>query len=131
MCLQINRHVKLLKHLHGLIREKIKDHSRSSEWPSVRHEYLKKQSVCEACGSIKNLQVHHVMPFHLHPELELDASNLITLCMSENDCHLLIGHGDDWKCYNPSVRSDAQEFGSHPDDRRIIVERAKSGRLKD
>lgn len=123
--------MRVLKHLKGLIREKLKEKLRSPEWPEVRNKYLKNNPTCEACGSVKNLQVHHVEPFHLHPELELDDSNLITLCMSENDCHLLIGHGDNWRCYNPTVRQDSIEFRKNPANRQMITERVKIFRLKD
>jgi hypothetical protein len=54
------------------------------------------------------LNVHHVLPFHLKPELELDPSNLITLCSSlDKNCHLDIGHGDNFRAYNASVREYA------------------------
>jgi 5-methylcytosine-specific restriction endonuclease McrA len=81
---------------------------RSSGWPRVEKEHLILQPVCAGCGSKKCLQVHHKKPFHLHPELELEQSNLITLC--ENgvaNCHLNVGHLGDWKAYNPSVLADA------------------------
>ncbi len=81
---------------------------RSGHWPVVRAAYLVKQPVCEACGSSKGLQVHHRRPFHLHPELELDPTNLITLCGPEgHNCHLRIGHGFDYHSYNPHVAEDA------------------------
>lgn len=77
---------------------------RSSKWPRVEHEFLRKNPACAACGSIQHLNVHHKVPFHLDPKLELDEMNLITLCMSEGKhCHLLIGHGDSFKAYVPDV----------------------------
>jgi hypothetical protein len=78
------------------------------------------------------MQVHHVKPFHLHPELELEESNLISLCMGDNECHLFIGHGDSFKCYNPNVREDAAKFmTSSAKERKLIVEAAKKNRLTD
>jgi 5-methylcytosine-specific restriction endonuclease McrA len=60
-----------------------------------------------ACGyKGKNLQVHHIKPFHLHPHLELDPQNLITLC----EHHLLLGHLDAWDSYNERIREDAKHF---------------------
>lgn len=79
---------------------------RSSKWPKVEESFLKDNPTCAACGSTKHLNVHHKMPFHLDPSLELDPNNLITLCM-DKDCHLLIGHGDNFKAYNPDVQNDA------------------------
>ena len=63
--------------------------------------------MCRGCGTKKHLQVHHKKPFHLHPELELDPKNLITLCMDVWRCHIELGHSGDWKAYNPHVEDDA------------------------
>ena len=84
----------------GFIREHlIKRFTRSSKWPKVRKEHLKEQPFCVICGRKWNLQVHHIEPFHLKPELELDPKNLVTFC---GRCHLLFGHLNNWKRYNPS-----------------------------
>lgn len=88
---------------------------RSSEWVSVRNEFVRLHPRCEACGSAYNLNVHHVEPFHLRPDLELEPINLITLC---RDCHFRIGHDPDgkgpkkpsWLESNPNVRSDAKAW---------------------
>ena len=85
---------------------------RSSEWVGVRNEFVRLHPRCEACGSGYNLNVHHVEPFHLRPDLELEPSNLITLCREH---HFRIGHDPDgpgprkpsWLESNPNVRSDA------------------------
>src|SRR5258708_4754189 len=54
---------------------------RSSEWPRVEKEHRLHEPACVACGyQGPGIQVHHVRPFHLHPNLELDPRNLITLC---------------------------------------------------
>ncbi|GCE16544.1 HNH endonuclease [Dictyobacter kobayashii] len=59
----------------------------------------------------KGLQVHHIKPFHLYPELELDPNNLITLCeIRGRTHHLLIGHLDDWESYNIRVRADTKRY---------------------
>jgi len=79
---------------------------RSPKWPAAQKKHLKAHPTCASCGSAKNPQVHHKMPFHLHPELELDPTNFITLCM-DNDCHLIVGHGNSFKAYNPNVVQDA------------------------
>lgn len=76
---------------------------RSSKWPVVEREFLARTRACEACGSVTKLQVHHVLPFHLHPDRELDPSNLVALCMGRNACHLLIGHGDNFRAYTPDL----------------------------
>ncbi len=85
---------------------------RSPEWPRVEHEHRKREPACAACGyKGKHIQVHHVKPFHLHPHLELDPNNLITLCCARGrDHHLLLGHLDSWHSYNEHVRADAKHF---------------------
>ena len=77
---------------------------RSPLWPKVEHTFRTSHPNCAGCGGVDKLNVHHMQPFHLKPELELDPKNLITLCMGlGKDCHILIGHGDDFKAYNPAV----------------------------
>lgn len=77
---------------------------RSPLWKKVRKEHLKKENVCQGCGTKKGLQVHHIIPVHVDGSLELDPSNLITLCDSK--CHLLFGHLMDYKSWNPDVVQD-------------------------
>jgi 5-methylcytosine-specific restriction endonuclease McrA len=91
-------------------------HSRSPEWESVARAHLQIEPACMACGyKGKGLQVHHIKPFHLFPELELDPNNLITLCeIKGRDHHLLIGHLDNWESYNLNVRTDVKRF--HKED---------------
>lgn len=85
---------------------------RSPEWPKARAAYIKDHPECAACGyKGKENQVHHVTPFHLDPKLELDPSNLITLCgPGHRNHHLDIGHGGTYTCRNPNVREDAERF---------------------
>lgn len=77
---------------------------RSSGWKKVRAEYIQQHPECEACGSIEKLNVHHIKPFHEHPELELDVENLITFCRK---CHFWLGHKGNWSDSNPNCREDA------------------------
>lgn len=116
----------------SVLREVAKSKRRSSKWDSVRDAFLLEHPVCAACGSSKKLQVHHIVPFHLHPELELDVGNLIVLCMDENECHLEIGHGGSFRCYNPRVVVHALRFLSEkePGARKYIVEVCKMTREK-
>src|SRR5271154_2464130 len=107
---------KFAKVIHGLAREHIvKTLTRSGEWPTVRKHFLEKNPTCAACGGKSLLNVHHKEPFHLDPRLELDDNNLITLCI-RNLCHIDIGHGDDYKFYNPNVVKDAAEALAHPEN---------------
>lgn len=81
---------------------------RSSKWPRVRAEHLKLHPYCAVCMGTKDLNVHHMKPFHLHPELELEPTNLITLCdEAGRGCHLLFGHGLNYSAANEYVDTDA------------------------
>jgi cytochrome c553 len=77
---------------------------RSGQWRGVRDAYVAAHPTCEACGDKDAVQVHHVLPFHLWPEKELDPTNLITLCPR---CHIALGHLGDFRAFNPLVRQDA------------------------
>lgn len=81
--------------------------ARSPQWPAVRKQFLKWNPTCAACGGKNNLEVHHVQPFHLFPELELKPDNLIVLCETGGNCHLMIGHLKNWQSYNTLVREHA------------------------
>lgn len=115
--------------LHSKIREAIKANTRSPKWRALEKKVREEQGSCAACKSTKNLQVHHKQPFHLHPELELIEDNLICLCMDRNECHLKIGHGDNFKAYNPNAEADAKEFFNATfENREAIQARALANR---
>ena len=77
---------------------------RSPEWPKVRARFIEEHSVCEVCGTKKKLEVHHILPVHKYPKLELEFSNLITLC---DPHHFVFGHLCSFYSYNDTVREDA------------------------
>lgn len=83
---------------------------RSGHWPAARAAHLKEFPTCAVCGGNEKVEVHHIRPFHLHPDLELDQSNFITLCEANKDgfdCHLGFGHLGNFKSFNVGVMSDA------------------------
>ncbi len=103
---------------------------RSPHWPTVEHKFRKTHPVCEACGGSVNLNVHHKKPFHLHPELELDPNNLITLCMDgDKDCHIKLGHGGNFKAYNPNVEEDVAKVKANFQLLEEVATKAKTARL--
>ena len=77
---------------------------RSSKWPSVRKSHLALHPACEVCGTRKNLECHHIVPYNVRPEMELDFQNLITLCRKD---HLLFGHLNSFYSFNKDVKEDA------------------------
>lgn len=125
-----------LRHAYRLVqsnlRERRKAKERSPAWGGVRDRYLRAYPTCAACGGNKRLQVHHIIPFHLFPEKELDLENLITLCMSPLECHIRIGHGDDFQCYNPDVKAHVKMLMRADGAKRPFVETmSRMSRLKD
>jgi len=96
---------------------------RSSRWPKVRAEHLVCFPTCAACGSKTAIAVHHEKPFHLYPDLELDPTNLVTLCeCPSHNCHLIFGHNLSWRAWNPHVREDAAQFLDRIANRRVSAE---------
>jgi 5-methylcytosine-specific restriction protein A len=80
---------------------------RSSKWPKLRDEWLQDNPHCEVCRTAAGCEVHHIEPFHLKPELELDRTNLMTLC---RDHHFLFGHLMNWSAFNPDVVKDSEAW---------------------
>lgn len=87
---------------------KLRHAVRSPKWSSVRKKHLNNNTVCAVCGRTKKLEVHHIRPVHLFPDLELDPSNLITLCA--DPCHLMFGHLMDFKSWNKDIVKDSIDF---------------------
>lgn len=91
--------------------DKTQGKKRSSKWPTVRKKFLAENPTCAVCGATKGKrEIHHVHPFHLKPELELDPTNFITLCENKKDgvnCHLFLGHLGNFMSVNETVREDA------------------------
>ena len=83
---------------------------RSPHWPKVSGLWRQSHPTCAACGSLRKVQVHHIKPFHLFPELELVTTNLISLCEVKTiggNHHLLFGHSGNWTHINAAVVHDA------------------------
>ena len=87
---------------------------RSSRWPKIREEHLKRHPACAACGSVELLNVHHLQPFHQRPELELAPENLLTACRRH---HFYVCHDPDgpwapgrpdWSAANPKAREHCE-----------------------
>jgi len=82
---------------------------RSRAWKTVRAHYLKANPKCAVCESTKSLEIHHILPFHIAPDKELDPANLMTLCENKKygiNCHLLIGHLGNYRRVNLQCQID-------------------------
>lgn len=84
---------------------------RSREWAKVRKAHLELYPACACCGGTKKVEVHHIIPFHVAPELELNVTNLISLC-EKKQCHLAMGHLYNYKSYNKEVLQDLEYWKS-------------------
>lgn len=92
---------------------KLQGGRRSPKWRAIRETFLVLNPHCAACGvqTRSVLEVHHILPFHRFPELELEKGNLITLCeSSSHNCHFLFGHLLNWSSWNEKVREDAARY---------------------
>lgn len=103
--------------LDWLLQRQPDKYGRSGLWPKVRAEHLRREPTCAACGRSKDLEVHHILPYHEHPELELDDGkdgtgkdgNLISLC--RDPCHFYLGHLMNFAGRsNPHIREDAARY---------------------
>jgi len=81
--------------------------NRHLDWPRVKRKYLKTHRECAVCGRKTKLDVHHITPFWLDRNLELEQTNLITLC---GEHHTLVGHLMSTKSYNVNVVTDAAHW---------------------
>ena len=55
---------------------------RGSQWRKIRQEAIIRAPFCAMCGTRKNLQVHHVIPFRLTHDNSFD--NLVPLCVKHH-----------------------------------------------
>lgn len=87
--------------------------SRSGKWKRIRKEHLAASPACAVCGSVKKVEAHHKIPFHIDPSKELEPTNIITLCEKgpgKINCHLVVGHLGNYKLANPRVAADAESL---------------------
>ena len=82
---------------------------RSNQWPELRREFLQYNPLCAVCEKNRRIELHHIFPFYIRPDLELSKNNLIQLCREH---HFLFGHLLDFKKFNLQVRKDAKEWNN-------------------
>ena len=94
----------------------------SPKWPRVRKKWLQEHPNCAICGTNISLNVHHIKPFHLFPELELDPNNFITLCEGKvHTCHYVYAHMYNWEMFNPTIKEDAVIWSQKFADARAVL----------
>ena len=87
-------------------------------------EYKEAHPYCEATGTDKKVEPHHIYPVWMSPEKAADPNNFICLSTKVFGCnlHLLLGHNGDYvKGFNLFVREDAKRL------RERILSRQKVG----
>lgn len=82
--------------------------SRSPQWPTVRRKFLEGK-VCAACGGTEQLEAHHLVPFSVDRNRELNPENLLALCEHPARlCHFRVGHRYRWASYSRHATEDAE-----------------------
>jgi hypothetical protein len=93
----------------------------------AKQAYIKTHPECAICGATKGLEVHHVLPQHLYPDLACDFNNFITLHdgITNNGCHYFFGHFGDFKNkWNLNIRQYAlasRLFLNKMEPKRIFI----------
>lgn len=85
---------------------------RSRLWPALEKDFLRNNPTCHSCGGTKKLVVHHVIPYHYDTFLELEDSNLMTLCTDEKygiNCLKFCGYRGTYSLHNNEDARDVAE----------------------
>ena len=90
---------------------------RSSKWPKIRNDFIRQYPNCEACG-VKAETVHHIIPYHKNPLLELDTSNLISLC---DECHLVLAHLKSFQRFDSDIKEVTRLFKKKVENANINI----------
>lgn len=69
---------------------------RDPRFPARERDFLRRHPACVGCGRPATT-AHHVIPFHVRPDLEMDEGNWAAV---EKDCHYVIGHQRNWRKWN-------------------------------
>lgn len=100
---------------------------RSSVWPRVSDNFLRKNPRCAVCGQ-KATVAHHIVPVHIDKSKELDTDNLMPFCGTR--CHLPWGHLFSWRAYNPHAVGDAAEMRWNVEHRPLSEKERVEGLMR-
>lgn len=82
----------------------VRDKTQTSVYKKLKLEVLKRDKfTCLFCKTNANLAAHHIIPFWLCREAELDVENMVTVCKL---CHFKEAHLCDWHNVNLTLASD-------------------------
>ena len=79
---------------------------RGSQWLKVRTEAKRRHPFCALCGTTKNLQIHHVVPFRL--TFDNSQSNLVPLCVKHHKVVETLTH-------------EIEHAGSDPHTMKLVI----------
>jgi len=99
--------VKLFEKYFG---DKLFGAQRNPKWRNLRNQFIKVHPKCEVCGK-KGKIVHHILPVHKFPALELEEENLISVC---RECHFSFCHFFSWWSYNKDIKNDIERIKQRP-----------------
>lgn len=79
------------------------------QWKNYKRIYTHRHHplVCAACGDYRRVELHHIVPVSVSPELMCIDTNIVPLCHTH---HFIIGHLSNWNNYNPHVLADINRF---------------------
>jgi hypothetical protein len=77
---------------------------RSPKWRALQQRFVREKKCCFITRLRVDLEVHHKIPYHVRPDLELEWDNL---CLLTRPVHYLIGHHCNWAYYNQNFEEEA------------------------
>lgn len=99
---------------------------RSPKWRAVRDRFFRENPRCAFKGCTydgPHFSVHHLKPYHLFPELELDTSNLVTVCSGDDspNHHLYVAHDGNFRNWNKDAGQHLTD-GVYPANGKTLME---------
>ncbi len=100
---------------------------RHPKWPAAARRFLKRNPLCMFCGGTKEVVVHHAIPFHIRPDLEMDESLWRPCCeLAGVNCHLQIAHLGDWRLWRKDLQRGLVRLKEQRTALRLWIERERA-----
>ena len=69
-------------------------------WRKVRNDFVSRHPRCRMCETTTDIEVHHIIPWHVDENLRYAEHNLVTLCRPD---HFRFGHWRNWRSQNSHI----------------------------
>jgi len=93
--------------------------------------YIKDNRQCVLCGCTRNLEVHHIIPVSVCPELACEPLNFMTLCDTGNHgCHCHFGHLGAFIRFNPRLQEYVMQSRKFYEDNNLDIKFIKPFTIK-